>query len=124
MILLQNAASRKAALSGSMIVIDPTSGATDKKGNKSVAGYAVFQGGALVDSGTIEFPEEKIVFERLRNVAAELKHIHDHYDLLVLEEIKGYKAQASLIQACGVYIVGIDSSEFFQLNVSTWLCKE
>lgn len=119
---LQNAASKKAALGGTMLCIDPTSGATGRNGEKSVAGYAIFDKGELIESGIIEFPEEKVVFKRLRNVRAELDSEFGGqlFDLLVLEDIRGYKAQQSLIQSCGVYIVGLESKEFFQPNVSTW----
>lgn len=119
--LLQNAASKKAALKGSMLCIDPSSGGSSKKGEKSVAGFALFDEGILVDSGTIEFPEEKVVYKRLHNVRDITREsFSDRYDLLVLEDIRGYRAQQSLIQACGVFITSIDCKEFFQPNVQTW----
>lgn len=120
--LLQNAASKRAAKEGTMLCIDPTSGGTDSKGNVSVAGFAVFKGGKLVESGTIGFPQEKVVFKRLRNVLDAITKFfaEREFDLLVLEDIRGFKAQQSLIQSCGVYIVGIQSKEFFQPNVQTW----
>ena len=119
--LHQNAASKRAALKGTMLAIDPTSGGTSKAGEKSVAGYAIFVEGKLHRSGTIEYPEEKVVFKRLKNVFKELKSkFTTSFDLLVLEDIRGWKAQQSLIQSCGVYIVGLDYNEFLQLNISTW----
>jgi hypothetical protein len=119
--LLQNAASKKAALGGSMLCIDPSSGGSSKKGEKSVAGFALFEGGTLVESGTIEFPEEKVVFKRLHNVRDEVRQTFtETYNLFVLEDIRGYRAQQSLIQACGVFITSIDFKDFFQPNVQTW----
>lgn len=121
--LLQNAASRKAALEGTVIAIDPSSGGEDSKtGEASVAGFAIMKAARIQESGTLHFPVEKVVAKRLRNVFSVLKEKwpDDSWDLLVLEDIRGYKAQQSLIQSCGVYIVGLDSKEFFQPNVSTW----
>lgn len=117
---LQNAASKKAALKGTMFVIDPSSGGSSKKGEKSVAGWAYFCEGKLVDSGTTEYPAEKVVFKRLKNVSDHWRSQENTYDLFVLEDIRGYRAQQSLIQACGVYITSIDFNEFFQVNVQTW----
>jgi len=119
--LHQNASSKRAALTGTMICIDPTSGGTSKAGEKSVAGYAIFRKGQLLKSGTIEYPEEKVVFKRLKNVFNEIRsQFKGTYELLVLEDIRGYRAQQSLIQSCGVYIVGLKYNEFLQLNISTW----
>lgn len=120
--LLQNAASKKAVLEGRMLCIDPSSGGSSKRGDKSVAGWAEFNAGILVGYGTIEYPDEKEVFKRLKNVkkALEDKFGNDHFDIFVLEDIRGYRAQQSLIQSCGVYIVSLSCSEFFQPNVQTW----
>jgi hypothetical protein len=119
--LLQNAASKKAALKGKMLCIDPSSGGSSKKGEKSVAGFALFEDGVLEESGTLEFPTEKEVYKRLKNVRDEVRSAFtDVYDLLVLEDIRGYRAQQSLIQACGVFITSVDCKQFFQPNVQTW----
>ena len=118
--LLQNAASKKAALGGNMLVIDPSSGGSSKKGEKSEAGFAVFEEGKLVKSGTVEYPTEKVVFKRLKNIKGVWENNLHLYDLFVLEDIRGYRAQQSLIQSCGVYIATIRFNEFFQLNVKTW----
>ena len=117
---LQNAKSKKAALKGTMLVIDPSSGGTSKKGEDSEAGWAYFCEGRLDSSGTIGYPREKVVFKRLRNVSEHWRSQENTYDLFVIEDIRGYRAQQSLIQACGVYITSIDFEEFFQLNVQTW----
>jgi hypothetical protein len=103
-----------------MLVIDPSSGGTSRKGEKSLAGWAYFESGVLVESGVIEYPTEKIVFKRLKNVYEYWKKSLLKYDIFVIEDIRGYRAQQSLIQACGVYIATIPFDEFFQVNVKTW----
>ena len=119
---LQNAASRVAALEGSMLVIDPSSGGTSKRGEKSCAGWATFFEGKLIGSGILEYPSEKVVFKRLKTLRRYVTDFFDGdlYELFVLEDIRGYRAQQSLIQSCGVYITSIDFEEFFQINVKTW----
>jgi len=120
--LLQNAASKKAALTGWMLCIDPSSGSENTKGEKSEAGWAMFHEGKLLDSGTLKFPAEKVVFKRLRNIKEELYKIPniEKTELFVIEDIRGYRAQQSLIQACGIFIDRTPSNEFFQVNVQTW----
>ena len=120
--LLQNAASRKAVLGKRMLCIDPSSGGLDKHGGRSLAGWAMFYAGKLEASGTLSFSEDKAVFKRLRSVKEAVSTIPDTEDvsILVIEDIKGYRAQQSLIQSCGIYIDRIESEEFFQVNVQTW----
>jgi hypothetical protein len=108
-------------LSGTVLCIDPSSGGTDRRGVKSSAGWAIFSKGQLHSSGEIQLDNGQEKPVRLRGILECLKRdFPETYDLLIVENIEGYRASKTLIQACGVYIAGIESSACFEMNVKTW----
>ena len=115
-----SAKSKKLALNGTMLCIDPSSGGVTKGGQKGVSGWALFEAGELKESGTIGFEGSKLTFERVKEVGKKFSHIFDKVDILVIEEIKGAKAQKSLIQACGAIIAAVEWDSVFEINVRTW----
>ena len=114
-------------LCGKMIAIDPTSGAMDRAtNNPSVAGWAAFDEGALLSSGTIEIPFSSRKEDRYRDLLnILLDDFDDSWDILALEDIPmarkrgNFNTSQTLIQVCGVYIAGI-SGELVELNSHTW----
>ncbi len=103
---------KKQILEGQMLAIDPSSGATGH------AGWALFTGGRLVESGILKLAGSEFN-HRLKAVLKDALEF-DPVDVLVIEKIGGYRAQSVLIQACGVFIAGIDSPNCIQMNVQTW----
>jgi Holliday junction resolvasome RuvABC endonuclease subunit len=114
-------------LDGQMIAIDPTSGTINRStGEASVAGWAYFDCGNLVNSGVIEIPTNKRKEDRFRDLLSILHTEFDEtYDVLALEDIPlarrrgNFNTSQTLIQACGVYIAGL-SGELVELNSHTW----
>ena len=112
---------KKKILEGKFLSIDPSSGAIGADGKASEAGWAVFENGRLTTSGTIDINESGAKQNRLRNLLEIIqREFTDEYDLLVLELIKGWRAQQSLIQSTGVVIAGINSEATFEINVTSW----
>jgi len=103
---------KKQILEGQMLAIDPSSGATGH------AGWALFEGGKLSESGILDIRGSEFN-HRLKAVLKDALEF-DPVDVLVIEKIGGYRAQPVLIQACGVFIAGIDSPNCIQMNVQTW----
>jgi len=107
---------KKAILEDMFLCIDPSSGATGD------SGWALFQAGRLHSSGVIHIDSDQPVEVRLREI---LRCLQEEFtgmglDLLIVEKIEGRHAAAVLIQACGVFIAGIKSDHFFEMNVLTW----
>ena len=118
---------RDGIIGGKMIAIDPTSGAMDRaNGSPSVAGWAAFDEGLLLSSGTIEIPFHKRKEDRYRELLNILQtDFVDTWDILALEDIPtarkrgSFSTSQTLIQACGVYIAGLDG-DLVELNSHTW----
>lgn len=111
---------KKAATTGRMLCIDPSSGGSTKEGTKAVAGWALFENGKPLESGTISFPDGVYTENRVKAVYKKLEGLFEKSDLMVLEEIRGRNAHASLIQACGAIIAAVEWDEVFEVNVNTW----
>ena len=107
-------------LEGSMLVIDPSSGGTSRKGEQSNAGWAEFKNGKLKASGIIELDHGKYKEDRLRAISDCLRsEFKANYDLMVIENIEGYGAAKTLIQACGAFICSTNG-RLIEMNVKTW----
>ena len=111
---------RKAITEGSMLVLDPSSGGTSNKGVESNAGWAVFKEGKLAESGILELDHGEKKEVRLRRLGAFMLSDFGHHDLFVIEDITGYKAPKTLIQACGGLITNTKSDGLIEMNVRTW----
>jgi len=105
---------KKYILEGSFLAIDPSSGKT------SAAGWALFKGGILMEAGIIEVCSVSAKQHRLKALLKKLQERFDLVDLLVIENIEGRMAPKVLIQACGVFIAGIESKVYFEMNIRTW----
>ena len=108
-------------MKGRFLSIDPSSGSVDRKsGARSDAGWAIFDGGQLESAGVIQI-DGTSKSERLQSVSTTLANeFSEPFDVLVIEDIFGYIASQTLIQACGVYIGGIASKGVIEVNVNTW----
>tara|TARA_B100001094_G_scaffold65503_2_gene61600 strand:+ start:10552 stop:11139 length:588 start_codon:yes stop_codon:yes gene_type:complete len=114
-------------LNGRMLAIDPSSGATDRAtGSPSIAGFAYFDKGILVESGLILIPESQNKETRFRYILDLLQsQFNEDYDILALEDIPlarrrgNFNTSQTLIQACGVFIAGV-SGQLIELNSHTW----
>lgn len=112
---------------GLMLAIDPTSGTIERaSGQPSVAGWALFDEGNLIKSGVIQIDFHKQKEHRFRSLLETLQsEFDDDYDVLALEDIPlarrrgNFNTSQTLIQACGVYIAGIQG-ELVELNSHTW----
>jgi len=116
---------KDAILGGKMLAIDPTSGTGDP-GKNSQAGWALFDEGQLLSSGTIEIPANRDKATRFRSIQEILTTQFDEtYDVLALEDIPlarrrgNFSTSQTLIQVCGVYIAST-SGELVELLAHTW----
>lgn len=107
-------------LNGSMLCIDPSSGGTNRKGEKSNAGWGVFGEGKVLESGLLELDHGESKEVRLRAIADCMRESFDKYDILVIEDINGYKAPQVLIQACGAFISSTNTKGLVEMNSRTW----
>jgi hypothetical protein len=80
----------------------------------------VFSSGKLESSGiyTVDGTDKNSRLVSLQQVFKE--EFSDPVDVLVLEDIWGYIASQSLVQACGVIIGSVGTPHVIELNVSTW----
>ena len=76
--------------------------------------------GKLKASGIIELDHGKYKEDRLRAIADCLRaEFTADYDLMIIENIEGYGAAKTLIQACGAYICSA-KGRLIEMNVKTW----
>lgn len=109
-----------------MIAIDPSSGSSSA-GGRSVAGWAVFDEGHLVESGLIEIEASNHKADRFRDLLNSLQTDFDKdYDVLALEDIpltsgrrRAFTVSQTLIQVCGVYIAGL-GGHVIEMNTRTF----
>jgi len=118
---------RDGILEGRMLAIDPTSGAMDRATQTpSEAGWALFEEGHFIGSGTIKIPFHERKEDRYRELLNILHVDFDQeYDVLVLEDIPlarrrgNFNTSQTLIQVCGVYIAGT-TGDLVELPSITW----
>lgn len=117
----RNKSDESAALTGRMLCIDPSSGGSTRIGVKGVSGWALFENGKPIESGTIAFPFAQFTHNRIKEVFKKFDGLFDKVDILVLEEIPSSRqTQKSLIQACGAIISAVNWEGVFEVNVKTW----
>lgn len=103
-------------LNGRIVAIDPASGSS------SMPGWALFESGQLIASGTIELKKSATVQQRLNALFHALSQGvgHPPPDLVVMEEIRGRMAHAYLLWACGVSASAFPDSKLIELPISFW----
>lgn len=102
-------------LERSFLCIDPSSGATGD------AGWAIFDKGRVIDQGVISVSNmNSAKHKRLRELMKCLFDDFERTELMIMEEIRGKHTKETLVQACGVFIAGIDCEYQFDMNVATW----
>lgn len=111
---------RDKILNGTMLCIDPSSGGTNRKGEQSNAGWAIFKKGRIWSSGILELDHGESKGVRLRAIGKCMMESFDEYDILAIEDINGYKAPQALIQSCGVYISSTTTDGLIEMNSRTW----
>lgn len=106
---------REAIATGRLLAIDPASGAT------SDIGYAIFEKGELIESGSISIPRAKTP-KRLRELCRVVYHkFKDQFpDVLVVERIRGSNAHVSLLWAVGTIIAALPCDILLECPVPTW----
>lgn len=118
---LRTKTDEQAVLTGRMLCIDPSSGGSTRRGVKGVSGWALFENGQPIESGTVAFPNATFTHDRIKEVYKKFEGLFGPVDVLVLEEIPSNRqTQKSLIQACGAIIAAVDWTGVFEVNVKTW----
>ena len=110
-----------AILGGTMLVIDPSSGAKNSAtGEVSLLGWASFENGKLVGSGTIIPDYKPQSFRRLRAMSEFLREDFEYHDMFVQEDITTKVGHKTLIQACGGIVSNTKSKYYFEPNIRAW----
>jgi Holliday junction resolvasome RuvABC endonuclease subunit len=89
-------------LKGKMLAIDPSSSS-----RKSKTGFAYFEKGEIVESGTIDIDYKKHISERLDALYDFLRTNYYQPDALVIERIRGSRSHIYLHWAVGISIAAI-----------------
>lgn len=100
-------------LNGTVLAVDPGS---------TAPGYALYQAGKLVKSGTLAVPKV-VVYDRLRWISRTLSEMFPtECDALVIEEIRGAGRFSSYILhwAIGTIIPAIKSRIVIELPINVW----
>jgi hypothetical protein len=103
------------AMAGTMLAIDPSSGSRN-----SMPGYAYFEAGELLDSGTIPVDYKKPVFKRLEDISNFLVYKYRQPDILVIEKIRGFNSHIYLHWAVGAIIAAVSADEVVEIPTATW----
>lgn len=101
-------------LTGTVLAIDPASGAS------SPPGWALFRQGHLVEYGVVTVNPRNNVQQRLSQLHNELMQAHPDIDILIMEEIRGSMAHVYLHWACGVIASSFPSADLIELPISFW----
>lgn len=109
----------KLTLTGSMLVIDPSSG-SGSRSTPSNCGYALFYEGKCVDSGIIKMDHNSQSWFRLRHLVKALERDFDHVNLLVVEQLTGPQIHCVLHQAVGAIFGGLDFDNAYEMSIPTW----
>lgn len=106
---------REARLSliGNMLAIDPGS---------RVMGWAIYVGGMLRLSGTVDMPQGSSISARLCSLREQLNKYFGGYkfDVLVMELIPRGTSHIYLHWACGVIVSAVDTRVILQCPISSW----
>lgn len=112
---------REEILRGQVLVIDPSCGSAS-----SMPGYAIFEAGELVESGTIDVPLHKELWKRLRYISQCLREEFPSPDVFILEAIPAhrgmmsYVALASLNKAVGTFMTSVSYNKYVEISPSVW----
>lgn len=111
---------RKAILTGTVLAIDPSSGAWSQKNKEqSHPGWARFHAGVLVASGVVPMDGKKQnIFQRLRMLYDALGT--ERPDVLVVEQIRGTMAHQFLKWSVGVIIAAVRATHTVEMPIATW----
>lgn len=109
----------KRTLTGSMLVIDPSSG-SGSQSRPSNCGYALFYEGQCVDSGIIKMDHDTQSWYRLRHLVKALERDFDAVNLLVVERLTGPQIHSVLHQAVGAIFGGLDFDQAYEIAIPTW----
>lgn len=101
---------------GRVLAVDPASGSS------SMPGWAMFEAGEMVASGTVKLKKSAPIQQRLNDLFFALSQGvgHPPPDIVVLEEIRGRMAHAFLLWACGVTASAFPESDLIELPISFW----
>jgi hypothetical protein len=97
-------------LHGKFISIDPAS---------RTGGYAVYNAGSLIESGTIQLDTKKDIGDRLAEIGAILID-DDDYDLMAIERIRGGRSHDYLKFSIGAYVASIQAPVVIEVPVNAW----
>lgn len=95
------------------VAIDPASGAS------SMPGFAVYENGSLVSSGTLSINSDFPIQYRLQQLAAECRNL-GVFDILVIERIRGKMSHESLKWAVGTIIASVQADGLIEMPITTW----
>lgn len=103
-------------LNGTILCIDPSSGGT------SLPGFAIYEGGQLLTSGTVEFPKPKQdIYRRLPHLYEKVsKLLPVPADILAIEEIHPKMSGQELQWAVGTSISAARALSTFQVPINLW----
>jgi hypothetical protein len=102
-------------LKGTMLAVDPSSGSKDSR-----PGYALFESGKLVESGTVSIDYRQKIDKRLQDLQDKLEDSHFHPDILIIERIRGMRSHIYLHWAVGVIVATIRSDLVVEMPTSMW----
>jgi len=116
--------STKLLLDGIVLACDPSMGSLS-----SQPGYAVYEAGVLVASGTLDIDPSGEKWERLKEVYRQLRNLSMGWgvDACVYEQVpvsahngRSQVSHASLLMAVGVTMAAVDARVFIGIPPITW----
>lgn len=110
-------------LNGSLLALDPSSA-----GGKSKPGWALYQGGQLVQSGTLQVSASWDLHQRLYGICSSLRNDFDPPDVFVIEEIRqvpgffGHSVE-QLLKGVGAIMAGVNCDNCIEIPPRLWKAK-
>lgn len=99
---------------GNVLAIDPSSGKT------SPPGYSYWEAGSLLEYGDVKVNSAKPVQQRLGEIVDCLVAEFPSVDVLVIEQIRGQKAQPALQWSIGALLDGFRPPIFIEVPLWSW----
>ncbi len=84
------------------------------------AGFAVYEAGELVSSGTIEMPAKDKISERLFGMYESVYDLVGEVDVIAIERIRGRMAHVYLTWAVGVIIAAMQADYLIEVPINCW----
>lgn len=100
----------RAVQEGRWIVIDPAIS----------SGYAVYEKGILIHSGTIKCRAAEDVQKRSRAIHELFSTETEPYDFMAIERIRGTMAPATLMFNVGAYMACVPTNECIEVPIPVW----